>query len=261
MIFGHSATVRELESRLPPVALLFGPESIGKRTLAEHLAIWHNAGPGILRIHSLTMDAARDVRAFSMRAPFRGIKLVIISLDGAGEGAVNSLLKELEEPPFYMRYILIASNQVLLTVVSRSVVFRMGLLTDYQVRCVLESLGMSPDLAASAAPSGYGQVASALATSDAGPARTITLGALRGVLSGNRTQLVTALSSWDDRSHTLLRTWAMEAASGRWRMFTPEEVPVKDYTFPRRLLGALARVDSRSRLAARVVLESFLADR
>jgi DNA polymerase III delta prime subunit len=223
VIVGHEAARLELEGSLPPVTLLLGPPGIGKTTLALHLVRHH--GYRLTCHESLSAEQARLVVA---SAPVRGwVNAYVLSLARATEVAQNILLKVLEEPPSHCRFILLASAPPLTTVMSRSRVFRLGLLTDEQVAMVLmENCGVpSEHVARMAAARGRGRVALALeAVGDSESQRisSVVAVAVRAAASSDLKALDLALRNWTPEHTVALRQWAAEAATGRWAVFSED---------------------------------------
>lgn len=261
MICGHDTVRRHLEEQLPAVTLLRGPESVGKRTLSEHLAHHH----GYLEVDTkrhlqLTVDDSRELRRFCSTTPMgKAGKLGIVRLGGATDAALNSLLKLLEEPPPYARFILSSVDSPLDTIASRAQVFRLGLLTPEQLLLVLTArLGMEPKMAERASVLGRGQVSRALLVGEQDAGRAYVLGALKAVSDQDGELLAAALNKWDDAAHELLATWCREAITGRWQTFTTAETfGLAGTDIPYTILEKL-RLAARPRLAARVALEACL---
>lgn len=251
----------QLESGLHPVTLLWGPASVGKWTLAEHAVKFHGAIPAeVVRAEKLTAERAREIIRSVRVAPFGKFRAVIMRLDGASSESLNAMLKLLEEPPKYARFLLVSSRPPLPTVKSRAVVVPMGLLTDDEVTAVLMQSGMDQDFAARAAVLGAGQVQPAQDSDAAGSARATVTSVLRAIAESDRELAARVLSSWNVETHSMFLTWALEASSGRWRVFTEaESFGLADGSVPRQLVARLATVGSaRPRVAARVVVESLL---
>lgn len=224
-MIGHERARAELEADLPPVTLLVGPPSIGKKTLAVHLARYHSGtdeGNGLL----LTTDprlTAESARAHVRHADImsRQVHFFVVALDDATEQAQNILLKTLENPPAHTRFLLTSSAWPLATIISRSRVYRLGLLSDEQVIEILLAHGIALDDAADAAREGRGQVLYALAAvATASRVRSVVSGGLKAARAG--TLLETVTRSWTPDHARVLRQWASEAASGRWVSYSPE---------------------------------------
>lgn len=260
MIIGHTAVREQLERELPPVALLLGPESTGKRTLADHLIAHHGVRRwDVIRAQPLSTEIARSINGAIATLPQGPFRVIVIDLDTASEQAQHILLKTLEEPPGAVRFILLASRPVLPTVESRAHVFRCGLLSDSEVQQILEANGIAPAQAAKLAPAGGGQVLAAMASGEATRAKQAVRSALGAVASRSTMALQAALRDWDLDAHRLLGTWAAEAAVERWRVFAPDTAPGLTKVDARVLLAALAAAGfARPHVAAASALGGLL---
>lgn len=247
MIIGHDYARRTLERELPPVTLLLGPESIGKTTLALHLAMKHCQMPHYCS--QLNADRARQIVS---SAPLRGAGTVVrvIELDKSTESAQNILLKVLEEPPPHCRFILVSSSNPLPTIMSRARVFRLGLLTDEQVAKVLETKGLAnAHEAEMAAVRGRGQVRAAqeaIADREASRITSVVATAVRAAASANGPALEMALRNWTPEHTRVLARWAMEKARGRWVYFTEDFAPETSQDGALRMLYVLSTYDART---------------
>lgn len=256
MIVGHAAARVALEAELPPVVLLQGPASVGKRTLAEYLAKFHGAvALDVTRLERVTADAARELRAFAGTAPVGRVKVAVVRLDGATESALNALLKLFEEPPRTFHAVLTAEVRPLSTIVSRAHLHRVGLLTDEEVFQVLHGrLGMEEGRARKAAARARGQVRAGLDPEDLDQPRALVMSALKAVADGDRDLLERALAGWDEACHSLLQAWVVEAVTGRWRAFSEaESFGLARGPAPMAILRGL-RVQARARVTARQAL-------
>lgn len=265
MIIGHAATVMTLQAHLPPVTILIGPASIGKRTLARHLADWHDI-PTCDRMEctsALMSETARSVVEFARRAPFGHTRLSIIPMDGASTAAQNILLKTLEEPPDTATFILTATASVLPTVQSRAQVFHLGLLTDEQVVQILSARGMSPEAAHRAAVIGMGQVQPALDADTTETAGKTLASNLLGAVAEHDAQEFERLctSAVTGEIRQLVKILLMEGITNRWRIFERGECHGLDQN-PERLRAMLQTLHRHEAaapsLSVRTALEQFL---
>jgi len=261
-VIGHDSARAELERHLPPVALLLGPCSIGKTTLATHLIAHHRCHWSMYYGSTLSAGLAREI---VQSAPTRRsmLDIRIIDLDGSTEAAQNILLKVLEEPPPHCRFILVASREPLATITSRAQVYRLGLLTDEQVAQVLhKNAGIGEHAAAMAAARGRGQVAPAVAAAEDSEADRVTSAvalAVRAATQGSlgSSALSQALRSWTEEHTVVLRRWATEAASGRWVIFTQDFAPGVAPASALRVLESLSKVGA-ARTGPAVALSALL---
>jgi DNA polymerase III delta prime subunit len=257
VISGHERVRAELERELPfPAVLLLGPESTGKYLLATHLA-GHHAGPGDrLAVSKLTVDAAREAARFLRTVPRRGTaKVVAAGLDGAIPAAQHVLLKVLEEPPSYGRFVLVSSRLPLPTVVSRCVIRRTGLLADAEVAEVLMGKGLAKDMASRLAGAAHGQVGQVLeAGGDLGRARQAVAGVAAAAARGDADALARLLTGWGELEDWLLRQMLAAAASGRPDpLFSAAQRPPRRAA--RRAVARLSRAaQARPQLAVRIAV-------
>lgn len=214
-----------LERDLPPATLLLGPDL--EQMVSEAIAAAKRQGSTLVdrftRRHVSAEDARRIVR-FAQTAPFGPFKLVIACLDGSTPVAQNILLKVLEEPPDTIRFILVASERPLPTIVSRCQVV------------MVQSAGSAgePD-------------PEVLAKVDA---------VLRAAAAADLRGLDRELAGWGESHQAALMSRLTEVAAAHG-MDGPVSRPQA-----RRLLGALGRFAGASpRLAAHAALVSVLSDR
>lgn len=259
-MIGHDTVRGALEANLPPVVLLRGPDSIGKRTLAQHVLTSHGCLPCDSRLVStLSAEASRDLKQFMAYAPYGSCKSAVVELDGASEMSLNSLLHVLEEPPVFAHFMLTASRRTLPTIESRCQTFNMGLLTQDQLRQVLITRGMSPEAAQSSSFGARGTVKDAMRAENSEEGRSAVLSVLKAVADQDEERLIAALQAWSDESHALLKQWVYEAMTGKWRIFSLTDTfgLASDQAMLRRMLVDLSR-SSRPKFAARSALTAAL---
>lgn len=274
---GHDQVRLSLEAHLPHVVLLFGPPSVGKRTMAFHVADAHKVHVlDRLWVDSLRRDQSTEIKKFALSSPACGrLKMVIARLDGASETALNAMLKVLEEPPPSTKFVLLLAGRTLDTIYSRCQMYRMGLLSQEDLLLVLTvELGMDARVAERSVRRADGTVASAMQAGDSDQVRNSVLSALKAVADSDKVLLNNALKQWRDEDGTLhgwtdgafelLQRWATEALTGRWRVFSDAETfgLAGDGEVPRLILSKIDSVrHANGRLASRVVLESVLEAR
>ena len=270
-MIGHSNLAPALE-KLPPVSLFYGPRSVGKWTAAcESMESMGIAGIDQREVESLDAETARQVVSFMRIRPMHGRKGVVMQTDGATPEAFNALLKTLEEPPERTHVVLVASQRPPLTVLSRCREFRFGYLADDEVAQVLVAVFGWPlaDAEAAAVRSG-GQVDTALGWSkDEQTRKAPVLQVLKGTADGNVELVLNALAAkregkdvFGQEELKLLRRWAIEAKTRRWRVFTPTEgygLQVESKIVDR-ILGACAS-GARPKVAVRAALLPVAWDR
>lgn len=218
--------IEALERDLPPATLLLGPDcqkllsASWRAALKTHVLYQADI---LIRRH-LSAGDARNIVKFARTAPFGPFKLVIAGLDGSTAQAQNILLKVLEEPPGTIRFILVASERPLPTIVSRCQVVTVP--------------GEGPD------PEPDEQVT-----------RQVNA-ALKAAAAGDLAGLDRALSGWGDAHHVVLSGMLAEVARQQW---VRDELGLTK-SQGRRLLGALGRYSgAHPRLAAHAALVSVFA--
>lgn len=283
MTIGHDTARVKLEDRLPPVLLLIGPPSVGKRNLAQHLAKHHGIHkadrldigfPHPNPENRLNNERARDVVQFLSRRPFGKYKLVSSRLEHASEDAFNILLKTLEEPPDFARFILIANQatSIPLTVRSRAETHRLGALTVNEVTTILQFQKWPEVKARESAMMSGGQVDAAFRAEDLLNAKGKVVQALRAVAEGNPELLRAALrtvaledgttTGWKDEQLKLLRRFTVEARTKRWRDFNSSEAfGLQDKPKILDRMERALRTEAGARLVAKMALTPLVEER
>ncbi len=157
-IIGHEAILALLPKLEASTLLFTGPEGVGRRTVARWYALGLNLGfppplgphPDLLEIapqgeglrREITLAQVEPLLEWAATHPRARVKVAI--LDSAhllNEPAANALLKLLEEPPPYARFILIAPSRstLLPTLASRALEVPFGPVPEEALRA------LSPD--------------------------------------------------------------------------------------------------------------------
>lgn len=225
MIHGHEQILAALRKDLPPVCLFVGPPSVGKWAVAEQMRLEQQILPNdVLRIHKLTAEGARTAVGFVRTAPAGRRRCLIVRVDFATGGALNALLKAIEEPG-EVQIFLIAERRVLPTIASRSAVFRFGRLTSEQVAAVLvERNKMRPNEAAKLAGLGAGRIRETIVQLERAPDRNRVMTVVKGLRDRDAELVETMANEWTEEATDLLREWCLEALTSRAAYFSPEEV-------------------------------------
>ena len=231
MITGHSEQIAALvnpdSSR---VSLLSGPSGIGKRIVADHVALTLAHGLDILTVDTLTVDEARTARKFLNTSPIGGHwRILVADADTATSEASQALLKVLEEPPPFARVLLVASRPVLPTIRSRCTLLRFNALTQSDVAEVLSRMGIGSSELDVLTTMASGSPGAALALRPLIAERGRVLQLLWAISTRNWPQLGHMLRGtgeegrWTDSSVQALSWWLSEAMTGHWRLFSSEE--------------------------------------
>lgn len=268
-LIGHRKVLDELFLKgLPPATLLLGPEGTGKWVLASVAAgefsyvpadIYWNKGP-------LLAEHVRTVQAFCRTAALGPLgKLVMLCLDDAQQSVQNSLLKLLEEPPDGVKFLLTAGTPPLPTILSRTRVMRCGLLSAAEVEQVLLALGYTAPQASAAAFMAGGRVSTALRFTDVAEGVLDSVkAALKAAGARDPAALARSFRSpsglWGTPHHELLRQWADEKFSGRWGLFSAQDVPGLSHEDAWYLITTMSALDgARPWLLDRAILENLAA--
>ena len=232
-MIGHRTVADQLEASLPAVSLFSGPRSVGKWTCAcEVMASRGVRGVDLREVRRLDAESARDLVGFMRIRPMNGLKGILIETDGGSTEAFNILLKVLEEPPDRTHVVMVGTRKPPLTVISRAREYRFGYLTDEEVAQVLVAVfGWDFTDAERAAVRSGGQVDVALSWSkDEQNHKGPVLQVLKGAADGNVELVLNALSSkregrdvFGQPEFELMKRWAVEARTRRWRVFSPAE--------------------------------------
>ncbi len=126
--------------------------------------------------------------------------VIVRAADELSVGAANALLKTLEEPPPYTRFVLITSQpgELLPTIRSRTQLLRFAPLTDELIEKILVGRGIDPAIASRVAPlaAGSASVATTLADPNLAEARSAAVEALREAASGKLAGTLETTSSY-----------------------------------------------------------------
>lgn len=262
-IIGHETVRKILERNLPPVTLLHGPESIGKWTLAVHLARYHEVSATDLYQlpDGMRVPDSHDLLAWSYIAPNGPFKLAVVNMDQTIAPAFHLLLKTIEEPPRGVRFLFTSSRLLPDTFTSRCIVYTLNALTPDQLRQVLLAQGVSKPVAARQSHIGRGQVGPALARAADSHIEPV-LGLVRAIAKSDAELFAWAIDQTNAGTRDLLHRWLVEAMTGQRVLFTDEEMFSLDRQ-PDLLNKMMARLSmapaAPARLQVRVALEPFLA--
>jgi len=263
-VIGHLAARHYLERELPAATLLCGPASVGKWTLATHLAEHHQVRT-IDRWevpHGLSIETVRLVTAYAARAPHGDFKLILARLDDSSRPALNALLKTLEEPPPRVKFLFTADAKTLPTVASRCTVFELGLLSAGELESVYRTQGFTVAKAHRAAAFARGQVARGYQAEGREVQKTQVVNLAKALATRDRDLFLAACAAWDSACTDLLTTFFTECLTHRWNTFAEADSFGLHHERIRlwRMVSAVTRLPgARPRLGVRAALEPFLS--
>lgn len=258
-VLGNDVTFKVLRRSLPPVSLFVGPWSVGKHTMADTLLRAHmTSGSDVLRVKRLTAESAKDVVSFAHTAPMGLMKVAIIDLKHSTTGAVNVLLKTLEESPTTFRAILIAETLPAPVVASRARVFYFRTLSmKHMEQIYTERFKMKPSEATVAASRAGGQVMVGYESLKGYDSKNIVLLALKAFREHDPEQLDRLADRWTDDATDLLTIWCREQITGQWHVFNDAEAEMSGKSLALKILMSL-RENLRPRLIVRSSLMKVL---
>ena len=259
MLVGHQGVTRALSSQLPPVSIITGPPSVGKRMIATYAAITNNvARVDFTEVAQLTVAEATRIKKFMATQPLGDFKFALINLDSASTAAVNDLLKSLEQPPDYARFSLISSNRVPPTLLTRGHKYTVGLLNPDELLEILLNKGLPENEARKVCK--LGRVDLALQAYSDIAAKSTALTVLQAVETNDYPLFVQAYKSVDEKTANMIVALLEESATQRWKIFSPEYLGAfSNKKVALTILSAWSNVSSaRPQLAVRAALESVM---
>lgn len=259
MLVGHKGVTRALSRQLPPVSIITGPPSVGKRLVATHAAIVNNiARVDFTEVKRLTVDEANRVKDFVATKPMHNYRYALIDLDAATDAAIYDLLKLLEEPPAYARFSLISSKPVPRTLVTRGHNYSLGLLNSDDLFQILIAKNIPEQDALKL--SKLGRVDLAMQAYSDVAAKTTAISVLQSVEANDYELFCQAYKGVDEKAANMIIVLLQESAAQVWKVFNPDYLGVfNQRNVALNILGAWSNVNSaRPQLAVRTALESVM---
>jgi hypothetical protein len=259
MLVGHQGVAEALSSQLPPVSIITGPPSVGKRLIAAYAAMVNNVSRvDFTEVVRLTVDEANRVKKFMSVQPMEGFRYAVIDLDSASSAATDKLLVTLENPPSYAKFALISSGRPPRTIQTRASRFTVGLLEPEELLTILVKKGIPLNQATKL--SKLGRVDLALSAYSDIAAKNTAINVLDAVESGDRILLMQAYKAVDEKAANMIITAWEEAASQQWKIFDSSSLGAfASRSAALKLLAAWSTMaDARPQLAVRTVLESVM---
>lgn len=194
-VVGHARALATLPDPLPSVVLITGPEGVGKRLIAQHIAHRTGAtGTDLQNLGFLNRAKADALIAHHETAPMTSpVKTSVANLTETSPAALNAILKLVEEPPPWSRLVLHTDRPPLLTLRSRCYVVSCGLLSQDEVHEVLTAKHAKH--ADEASKASYGRVSVGLEYSRNFPVRMSLDAILDALTKRSGQQLEDAMSA------------------------------------------------------------------
>lgn len=259
MLVGHQGVIGALSSQLPPVSIITGPPSVGKRLIAAHAAMTNKVSRiDFTEVSKLTVSEASRIKDFMSVQPMQNIKFALIDVDSASNAAVNDLLKALEEPPEYARFSIISSRKLPAVLRTRGHKYSVGLLKPTELMTILLDKGIPEQAAAKV--SSLGRVDLALQAYSDSASRATALTVLESVLSNDYILFAQAYKAVDEKVAKTIISILEESATQRWRVTNPKYIGLfADQRVAMTVLDSWSKVSSaRPQLAVRTALESVM---
>lgn len=259
MLVGHKGVTKALSLQLPPVSIITGPPSVGKRLVATHAAIVNNiARVDFTEVKKLTVDEAKRIKTFVATRPMRNYRFALIDLDMASDAAVYDLLQLLEQPPEHARFSLISSNPVPRTLLTRGHKYTLGLLNSDELFQILISKNIPENDALRL--SKLGRVDLAMQAYADVAAKATALSVLQSVQANDYVLFCQAYKAVDEKAANMIIVLLQESAAQVWKIFNPDYLGVfNQRQAALNVLAAWSNVNSaRPQLAVRTALESFM---
>lgn len=259
MLVGHQGVVENLVSQLPPVSIITGPPSVGKRMIATYAAIKNDvARVDFTEVSLLTVDEARRVRQFMSTEPMQKTRFALIDLDRASHQAMDKLLTVLENPPKYAKFSLISSFKVPRTLQTRGNRYSVGLLEPEDLMMILINKGIPAKEATKL--SHLGRVDLALNTYANSAAKSVAVNVLSAVESQDYILFMQAYKAVDEPAANMILAALEESAAQSWKIFDPSYLGAfsKRQVALKVLAAWSTMADARPQLAIRTALESVM---
>lgn len=238
------------------VWLFVGPRGTGKWSAAEQLRKDRSIlNTDVLRVKSLTADAARSIVDFSYTSPVGKERMTIVRIPHTSTRAIQTLLKVLEDAPDSISFVLLSSAMPIDTIVSRSQVRKFSLLTDEEVTArLLEKRKMGKVTAAKIAKQSGGQVSTAFDLISKSDTVSDVIKMVKALSLKDAERVESMARVWTDDHTDLLGRWCRERLTERWSLFPVSEVPK---SMAMRVLISI-KTDARPRLVVRSILTELV---
>lgn len=201
-IVGNQTVWKSLLRQMPTVALLEGPEGVGRFTVASGLAEKVSSGRHLI-VERLTAESSEQLSAWALRKAVR--QVAVIRSDNASKQGWNRLLRTLEELPVGTHVWIVGSVDVPVAIRSRCATIRFDYLDPEEVRAHALSTELVTQEELDLMPS---QEFRSFAELAAERSQLRWLSNVRlwidGVAGGSREDVFDAVASWSQSASVLL---------------------------------------------------------
>lgn len=220
----------DLGGHISFVILLGQPEGIGKRTLAKQVALSLAKETSILNLideDKIPVSQIRGIQEWAFVRPFAGLKVLLLHSNNISGAGYNALLKILEEPPEYLRIIMVINDgAVPVTISSRAMRLIVSPLSVGQVEEIFVSKGMLRAKAKRLAAAADGSVKNIENLMDIEDHVGRVGGALKYLLNRQVELFLSAASKWGDNEIKVLSLIALCAKRWQFRPFAIVVLPL-----------------------------------
>ena len=200
-LVGNAPVWKELLSSMPPVAILGGPDGIGKFTGASILAGKLSGGNALILRSMYASDASKLRRWLSVLGPRR---IAVVDSDKSSPQAWNSLLRPFEEVP-PGAHVWVVGSHIPDAIFTRSEFFEFSPLTPEQVLGVVKSQGLIEEGAVEVNLSSVTSIEDALRLRDSMGKASSVKAWIEAVENGSREGILNAAAGWTEAATELLR--------------------------------------------------------
>ena len=228
--FGRVTRAFGSSGRISFVILCGQPEGIGKRTLAKQAALALTKETNILNLideQKVSVSRIREMQEWAFICPFTGVKVLLLYSDSIAETSYNALLKILEEPPDYLRIIMVVNNRAVpVTILSRAMRLIVPSLSAEQVEEIFVSKGMLRTKAKTLAAAADGSIKNIESLMDIEGHVGRVDGALKYLLNRQVEVFLSVASKWGDNEIRVLNLITLCAKRWQFRPFAIAILPL-----------------------------------
>lgn len=223
-VFEHREVLAAMLTGELSHTLIVGPHSVGKRTMLEKL-IQHQRVTDVVRILNTSELDMGDVRRASLETT-SGNRVILIRLDYLKRTDEEKLLKIIEDAPDGVTFLATKTNPTQASpLLSRFTLYSVDYLPDRTVGRILSRLGYAPDRAALLASYSLGAVKPSIDMGKSSAYISLVNRALTCIAEKDMESLDKLYSKWEDGHTKVIREWARERVTGRWRLFQESDFP------------------------------------
>ena len=217
--FNRATKAFSLDGHISFVILYGQPEGIGKRTLAKQVALSLTKETNILNLideQKISVSQIREIQEWAFVWPFTGMKVLLLYSDNIAESSYNALLKILEEPPEYLRIIMVVNNKIVpITILSRAMRLIVPSLSAEQIEEIFVLKGMLRTKAKTLAAAADGSIKNIESLLDVESNVSRVEGALKYLLNRQVEMFLSIASKWGDNEIRVL--YLMILCAKRWQ--------------------------------------------